>query len=204
MSIEFHVSFARAPRTLERCEALLALAEDRPSERNMLSTVTSLVCASALEHFIAATIANEGFNYCNMNRVAIHETPFSPLRNESFRIRLMRLPEVVSSGRYLLDSRNVFVRHLHDLIDLRNEFMHLSDEPVRLPNDDVTLVVDANSTIVDFRVGGKLGEDPWESVDLPTAKEFHYAARAYLENIQWLDTSDTFRSSNLFIEAHRA
>ena len=69
---------------------------------------------------------------------------FLALLGESLRRRVVRLPEVLTNSAFELDNRSLEVRAIHELITLRNDLMHVSEE----------------ADVADFK--------EWETIELPT------------------------------------
>src|SRR6266496_4169728 len=119
------IQLSTVEQTLEKAGEVLSLAQIHTEEANLLSACASIMLAASLEQGTRAVLEGAAARYAVENEVDISQTPYSAVRHESLRRRMVLTPQLLSDGKFRLRTRNKYVEALHDLISLRNELVHI-------------------------------------------------------------------------------
>lgn len=170
------------PEMLQMADEILALAKEQKKPARALAACATVILAATLEQGVMDKLQFTIKNYAVKNKVDASETPFSKLTEESLRHRMVKLPRILSDGKYQLDPNSEVVRALHELVSVRNELLHLKDdvEFMQVPRDEIVIEDDGGITIT---IPVRLPKFPWANLLVEQAQEFREAVALYFKEV---------------------
>src|SRR5258708_36368361 len=119
-------SLSTVPQMLDEADFLIALCEAHRAKgdnhRKTLAASAAVVLAVCLDQGTLCVL-DAAAQTAQASEALQEVAAFRALVSESLRRRVVRLPEVLTSAKFQLDSRCLHVRAIHDLITLRNDLM---------------------------------------------------------------------------------
>lgn len=113
---------------LEKADALAALAERHLEDEGTLAACIVVILAEALEQGTRTALDSMAIQIAVARELEDAENPALVLRGQSLRRRIIELPFVPSDGKLKSDSRRPELRAIHELITLRNDLMHVTEQ----------------------------------------------------------------------------
>src|SRR6266566_4673170 len=132
MRYRVFAALSTVPQTLAVADELLGLArKSDASDPHPLAACTAVVLASALAQAIHLRLRMEAKSVSFETGIALEDTdPWRLSRREvPFQRKLLGLPEVCSHGLFELQRNAPELRALSELITLRNQLVHIEEEP---------------------------------------------------------------------------
>jgi hypothetical protein len=176
------VQLQRGQATLERARDVIRAAENATGRaQESLCGCAAVLLAVALEQATTGCLAGGAANSVAADGAKFDETTEYELLKLCFRLRVLRLPELISSDRLALNPRNDHTVAIHELITVRNELLHLRDEPLTLKvSDDAVSEVDG---LLKVDASIPIPKDPWDSITLRRVRRFEAAVAAYFREV---------------------
>lgn len=130
-----HIQMTTFPYLLEKAKSLLSLCAGHSETADILSACAAIILAAALDQGTRDVLSLAALNYAMEHDIQVSDTPHAMTLRETLRKRMLHTPEVLTDGEFQLQSSSSFTEALHALISLRNELMHVADEPQVLTED---------------------------------------------------------------------
>ena len=133
MAINWRIvsSFSSVPHMLDEADFLLGLcnaqATGRSSHERTLAANAAVLLAVCLDQGTLSVLDN-AFRTTQAVESPRRVAEIQALNLESLRRRVVRLPSLLTNSVFQLDGRSDEVSAIHDLINLRNDLMHVTEE----------------------------------------------------------------------------
>jgi hypothetical protein len=172
--LRFVGGFSTVPAMFDNADFLLALGEANSEKQHqtILAASAAVVLAVCLDQgtLFVLDIADQTAHAAGaQSEVAA----LRALLGDKFRRRVMRLPEVLTNSTFQLAPRSPEVRAIHDLITLRNELMHVTEEA-----DVLDFESNAPITLPAAKVTNR-----WLMVGLEEVKRYRAAVKLYVDEV---------------------
>jgi hypothetical protein len=165
--------------TLGRADSLISLAEKDANNAKTLAACATIILAVALEQGVQTILSDSAVRESLEENVPVSDTKAEPYYKQSLKYKIQVLPSILSNDKFELDLDHRLTKLLKELIDTRNELVHVKEQAVHLisPNDNIK--VEGKRVTVEFSVP----LTPWETVKLEKAKGFREAVAVYLREV---------------------
>jgi hypothetical protein len=135
MELVINYCISSAPTSITRAERLMELAEKQEEDSGLLLGCAILLLASALDQALMTHLRNLSNFYKTVEQIDDMDNPAEQLLRESFWNRILKTPEISNNVRYRLNHRSPYYGFLRDLINRRNQLMHIEEHPIELVLD---------------------------------------------------------------------
>ena len=207
------IAFTTVPELLKGAGRLAELAAQHPEDAPVLAACITVMLGEVLEQGTLTELSHSALHEAEGNPKNIKITASARLREQSVRVRMVRLPEILSKGAFRLDKDSPHVKALHDLINHRNLLMHVNEpsqivskdqdrvtefrfEPdggtrnsTAATNSDGKMVISDEDGNLIFERDIKLYKSPWTTITLEQAIIYRRAVELYAQEILTLDDS---------------
>jgi hypothetical protein len=181
-NVELHLIayLSSAEDSLRRAKAILSLAESNPENSKTLAACAIVLLAVALEQGVK-TLLSEAAERISMEtgEQAFETGPgrYLDIKVPS-RIRVRSLPRVLTGSRFQLDPNHWITKTLEDLIETRNNLVHV-DEPAKHLIGPADVKVENGQIKASFFVP----LNPWATVEIEHAQRFEHAVDVYFTEV---------------------
>ena len=173
------VWLSTVPQMIKKASELLSLTKDRPELADTLPACTSIMLAAALDQWTKEILSNAAANYSVEHNIPINGTPYHQYISNSFRIRMVRSPGILSNWRFQLRQADPLVQALHKLIDVRNTLMHVTEEPQIFDQDNENVIMVGD----EIQLTIPLPKNPWAQVSETDAQTYKLAVEIYITEV---------------------
>ena len=191
-------SISTLPQMLAEADFLIELAEAQPPNGNFhrgtLAGSAAVLLAVGLDQG-TLSVLDTAAQTADAIGVATAAARYRDLHQDSLRRRVVLLAEVKSSLQFRLDHRSPHVRALHDLVSLRNDLMHVTEEAGISDFETLSDLVKIQSGL---EIPSPLDANPWLSVRLDVVRAFRTAVDLYMNEVLF-PPSDVIRSGTVVI-----
>ncbi|NLG96423.1 MAG: RMD1 family protein [Chloroflexi bacterium] len=170
----------------DKASKLLLLARKHPKEADILSSCASVVLATALDQGINDVLYSIAAQYANENETLIDETPYEKNINDTFRNRMLDLPEVLSGGKFTLNKQSQYIKQINTLISLRNRLMHIIDDPEFFTESSEGVEIIGTKLFIKM----EMPKSPWLTISSEEAYKYFEAVDIYFQEIIFPETGE--------------
>lgn len=187
MGKEYHVviNVSTATATFEKANTILSLAQIHPEVAETLAACAALMLGAALEQGVQSILKYVAECAAMEDDIEVSTTQAAKMCYPPYSAwyRVQRLPELFTGGQFRLKDKrkSPIVNHLYELIQKRNELVHIDDSGVHLVGPSREVVVEEKEVRVTTFI--PLPKNPWNTVSIEDAQNFLTAVRAYFSEI---------------------
>jgi hypothetical protein len=178
---KFVLQLSTVQYIINKAKDISLLAGSQPENADALAACVAVMLATALDQGTRDVLSGRMVNYAYEHDISYSDTPYTAILKDTPRKRMQQMPEVLTDGRFKLKFNCPHVQALHDLINLRNQLLHISDEPQ---------VFDENSDKVNITNDGikiSLSESDikflWSNVTLEQVQKYQTAVDIYFREV---------------------
>jgi hypothetical protein len=194
--VHFIGYFSSAPESLNRADAIIALAEKNDEEANTLAACATILLAAALEQGVQTVLTEAGELTAFDEDINVKSTKHEPFYDQSIWWRIQSLPTLLSGEKYRLDFNHTYTKVLRELISTRNKLVHVKETAVHLIGPSNQVRVEEDHVVARFYAP----KNPWGSVTLEKVKRFREAVGIYFHEVIFPD-SGQIREGTIIIAA---
>ena len=113
------------------------------------------------------------------------DSSFGEVLNLTIRQKVLRLPRILSRGKFQMNKRHPIAITLNRLIDKRNQLVHIQEKAHLLTDSDssVSITDHEHLGLREMRMRVVVPENPWTTMSEAEADEYLHAVRAYLDQL---------------------